>query len=190
MKLLRASRNALFALCAFSVMAGPAWSANTPPSDQSLKQLLAITNARSLVDNVMVQTEAMVKKGVQAGLQGKELTPQQQAIIDRMVARSLAAMREDFNWDSLEPEYLAIYRESLTQEEVDGMLAFYQTPAGQSMIRKMPVIMQTTMTRMQGRMGPLMKKLQQIQAEAVAEISQQKKAPAAKPAQVPGNKGL
>ncbi len=66
--------------------------------------------------------------------------------------------------------YTRIYMESFTQDEVDGMLAFYATPAGQALIKKMPVAMQKTMEAMQQMMGPMMQKLQAIQSESIAEL--------------------
>ncbi len=38
-----------------------------------------------------------------------------------------------------------IYAEVFTEEELDAMLAFYTSPAGQSMIKKMPQMMGHTM---------------------------------------------
>ncbi len=38
------------------------------------------------------------------------------------------------------------------------------------MINKMPMVMQNTMAEMQTMMGPMMQRLQQSQAELVAEI--------------------
>jgi hypothetical protein len=50
------------------------------------------------------------------------------------------------------------------------MLAFYKSPAGQAMIKKMPVVMQHSMQAMQQTLTPVMQKMQTIVQETVAEI--------------------
>ena len=82
----------------------------------------------------------------------------------------MAILKEMFEWNKLEPMYLRVYQKSFTQQEVDGMIAFYKTPAGQAVISKMPVVMQNTMNEMQQMMGPMMQKIQRMQQDVVAEM--------------------
>ena len=63
-----------------------------------------------------------------------------------------AMFKEELSWKVLEPMFLKIYRESLTQYEVDGMVDFYKSDAGKALALKMPLIMQKTMQSMQERM--------------------------------------
>jgi hypothetical protein len=79
-------------------------------------------------------------------------------------------MDEELSWRNYEPLYLDIYARSLTQEEVDGMLAFYATLAGKAVIAKMPTIMQLTMEAVQQRMLLWMPKVAQMQQEAVDRL--------------------
>ena len=48
---------------------------------------------------------------------------------------------------------------------IQGMLAFYRTPAGQAVIEKMPLVMQNTMQAVQERMGAMMPAMQKMIAE-------------------------
>jgi hypothetical protein len=87
-----------------------------------------------------------------------------------MHTKMTAALDDALNWDSLQAMYLRIYKASFTQDEVDGMLAFYRTPAGQAMINKLPLVTQNMMTEMQEVMKPLQEKLRQIRQEATQEL--------------------
>jgi len=78
-------------------------------------------------------------------------------------------MRKELSWEQMEPMYLEIYQKSFTQEEVDGLLSFYKSPAGVASIKKMPVVMQETVVTMQQRMGPMMARVQQAVEKAVKE---------------------
>ncbi len=74
----------------------------------------------------------------------------------------------------LEPMYVRVYQKSFTQGEVDGMIAFYKTPAGQAVINKMPVVMQNTMNEVQQMMAPAVQRIQRMQQDVIAEMQAEK----------------
>ena len=74
----------------------------------------------------------------------------------------------------MEPMYLRIYRKSLSQSDVDGMIAFYKTPAGQAVINKMPLILQNTMAEVSQMMGPMMQRAERMQQDLIAELQAEK----------------
>src|SRR6476620_7637156 len=118
---------------------------------------------RKLLDDMMRQIDDLMKNSIEQGLKGHTVTPDEQNIIDSMRAMMGALLKREMNWESLEPFYLQIYRESFIQEKVDGMLTFYETPSGQAVIKKLPIFLQKTMAEIQRRMGPLHQKLQELQ---------------------------
>lgn len=150
------------------MFAAPVFAA--PPSDASLRQLLEITNSKKLFESAMAGMDAEAKAMAQQMLKGREITASDQEVIDRMNARLVAMMQEEMRWETLEPRYLDIYRQSFTQAEVDGMLRFYRSPTGKAVIEKMPVVMQHTMQMMQGLMGGMMPKMQPILEDMLAEL--------------------
>lgn len=143
---------------------------SNPPSEASIKQLLETAQARKMVDSVMAQMETFMKQAMLQATQGQQIPPKVQKDIDKRQAELMTILKEMFEWNKLEPMYLRIYQKSFSQQEVDGMIAFYQTPAGQAVINKMPVVMQNTMNEMQQMMGPMMQKIQRMQQEVVAEM--------------------
>jgi hypothetical protein len=72
-------------------------------------------------------------------------------------------------WEKLRPLYVQIYQESFTQEEIDGPIAFYESPAGVAFVEKLPFVMQKSMSIMQSRMAPMMEKMKAAMKEAIAE---------------------
>lgn len=155
---------------ALFVVSCPIYAAGAPPTDESVKQLLVATEAPKLVDSISQQMDEMMKSSIQRSLQGQTLTPKQQQIIDNMQSKIIALVNQEMNWNKLEGIYLRVYRSTFTQEEIDGMLAFYKTPAGQSMVKKLPKVMQQTMLEVQKSMGPLSQKLQKIQQDTLSEL--------------------
>jgi uncharacterized protein len=157
-------------ICACLLVAAPAMADDRPPSDASIDQLLTLINARQLIDQMKGQFDSMFAGTIKNALQGQPLTPERQAIVDRMQAKMSAVMSEMLNWESLEPIYIRTYRSSLTQDELDGMIAFYASAPGQAYIHKIPLIMQNVMIEMQGMLKPMQEKLAEIQKQTLQEM--------------------
>lgn len=163
----------LIASLAFTVASS--FAADTPPSDESIRELLQITNAQKVVEGMYPQIEAMIKASMEESLQGRPITDEQRSAIEKLRAKLMTTLRSELNWTELEPLYVDIYRRSFTQEEMDGMLAFYKTPAGLAIINKLPIVLQETMTAVQRRLVGLTQKLQAAAEEAAAELDASQK---------------
>lgn len=154
-------------LLAYVVMS-PAIAAELPASEASVRELLAITQSRKLVDSTMGQVDTMMQRSMKQALAGQPtLTTDQQKIMDSMRTQMIALIRTDMKWETLEPMFVDIYMQSFTQKEVNGMLDFYKSEPGQAVIAKMPIVMQNTM---QARMATTLPKLQKLQQDAMAEL--------------------
>jgi uncharacterized protein len=158
-------------ICACLLVAGPAVANNdAPPTEESIQQLLQLTNVRQLLDQMKVQVETMMAAALRDAQQGQALTPERQAVLDRMKAKMTAVVNDTLNWDTLVPIYLRTYRASLTQSELDGMIRFYKSPAGQAFIKKMPLIIQNVMAEVQGMVKPMQQKLVEIKEQSLQEL--------------------
>ncbi|HEY2138984.1 MAG TPA: DUF2059 domain-containing protein [Chthoniobacterales bacterium] len=146
-----------------------------PPTDASIKQLLEVAQARKLVDSVMKQMDNLMEQSIAQATQGQKIPPKVQKEIDARRAEVTAMMKELLDWTKLEPLYVRVYQKTFSQEEVDGMIVFYKTPAGQAVIAKMPAVMQHTIEEMQQTMGPVMQKMQKLQQDVVAEMKAENK---------------
>lgn len=67
--------------------------------------------------------------------------------------------------------YLQIYSKSFNQEEIDGLIAFYNSPSGIAFVNKIPLIMQKSMTLTQERMGPMIQKIEALIKKEVVEVA-------------------
>jgi hypothetical protein len=76
------------------------------------------------------------------------------------------ALSDAFKWDDLKPQFVTIYAKELTDAEMDAAVAFYSTPEGQSLLNKMPQLMQEGAKIGQQRMQAVTPRLQ-AESEAV-----------------------
>ena len=146
-------------------------SANdAPPSDTSIQELGTLAHSQELFNGMKPQVDAMIASSLKEASQGQDITPERQAILDRMREKMQAAVGEFFNADALQRLHVRVYQATYTQDEVDGLIAFYKTPAGQALVNKGPLLMQNTMDEMRALMRPMTQRINQIKMDAEQEI--------------------
>ncbi len=142
-----------------------------PASDTSIKQLLAVSQAKDFSDSLKDQIYSIMNNVVNEALNGKKPTPKQQKAIDNMMDKTSDLFQKEMAWDKLEPMYISLYRETFTEEEINGMLAFYKTPAGKAVIEKMPGLMQKSAVESQKIISSSMPKIKKIRDDFQKEIN-------------------
>jgi len=157
----------VFLLVSFSLSA---YAAETKPSDKSIRDLLQVMDSQKLIENTMSQVDSFMKTTMEQALKGQTITAEQQKQLDKTMTTMNQLYKKEMNWAKLEPMFIRIYRDSFNQQEIDGMLAFYKSQAGQAVIKKMPAVMQNMMGEMQKMMGPLMQKLMAAMQEDMEQI--------------------
>jgi hypothetical protein len=155
------------------IVAWPAFANDAPPSDASIQELLTLTQSEELINGMKPQLNAMISSSINEVSRGKQMTPERQAVIDRMREKMVAAFDESINFQSMQMITLRVYQATYTQDEVNGLIAFYKTPAGQALINKKSVMMQNMLAEMQTLMRPVTQRMIQIRSEADQEIKAQ-----------------
>lgn len=140
------------------------------PNKLDIQELLALSGSHQMVDMTKTQLNGVAQGPIQQALQGKTLTPELTKIVQDASERASKAINEGLTWEKVEPIFVEVYQSTLTQEEVEGIVAFYKTPAGKAMVEKMPQLMQLSGQKMQQQLGPLMQELQKIQQETIQQI--------------------
>ena len=162
---MNALRNVLICLLFTSTTAMAA-----PASDESIKELLAVTQAQKVLDSTRAQVDSLMNQAAQQALKGKAPTAKQQQAIAKMKSRLADLTQDEFAWNKVEPMYLRLYRESFTEEEVAGMLSFYKSAAGQAVVNKMPLLMQKIMVEIPRMLTAMAPRMKEIQKDFVAEM--------------------
>jgi hypothetical protein len=147
-----------------------------PASENSIKQIIVVTNAQKNFDNLKAQINTFMNNLEQQALKGKTPTVKQQQAITKMKKRMIAIVQRELAWEKMEPIIIRLYKETFTEDEVIGMLSFYQTKAGQAVINKIPALMQKQMQQMQRmivEMTPEMNKIEKDFADEIKAASKQ-----------------
>ncbi|WP_257643975.1 DUF2059 domain-containing protein [Luteimonas salinisoli] len=139
-------------------------------SDAQVDRLLEVMRAQATVEAMMPQVQASQQQMVAQLTAGQELNEQDRARLDAIIASSNQRIAETLTWDRLEPIYRDIYIRTFASEDMEAMIEFYESPAGQRLLDKMPQLMQNTMVAVQQLVMPMMQQLEQdIREHTAAE---------------------
>jgi hypothetical protein len=152
------------------VLSQQAIAGDKPASDESIRELIEITDSRKLYNNMFSQLDSVMEQSMKQAMGTATFTPQRQEIFARMRQKILTIVRDEMTWESIEPAVITIYKEAFTEEEVKELLKFYRSKAGQALIGKMPIVMQKSMKMNQDLMQKILPRILEIQTEVMKEL--------------------
>jgi hypothetical protein len=139
------------------------------PSVESLDTLLVVSKTESLINSMYAQIEQLMAQTMQQAIAGKTLTAEQREAVEAAPKQFVEIMKNELSWANMKPMYINIYQETFSQDEIDGLIAFYRSPAGAAFIDKMPLVLQKTNVAMQSRIPPLLEKMKAAREKVLAD---------------------
>ena len=107
----------------------------------------------------------MISSSKQMGIPEEE-----SALFNRHVDRMINMLEGEFGWDKLKDDYIRIYQETYTENELKSFSAFFKTSAGQKYVEKMPLIMKKSMEISQKSMPAMMEKMKVLEAQMLEDV--------------------
>jgi hypothetical protein len=141
------------------------------PTPESIERLLDLTHAHSSYDSLISQLDMLETRLVDQSAMIKRLTPAQKADLAKQAHAIFSSMKAEFAWDQVKGSYIKIYSAAFTQEEVDDIVAFYESPAGEAMLNKLPDLLQTSWQGVQPRIGEAFQKAQRQIWDAATQMA-------------------
>lgn len=102
---------------------------------------------------------------------GMNLSPEMEQRLQRMEADLNKMFSEALDWKKLKPIYAQIYAEAYSEEELEGILTFYRSPAGKAMVAQTPLVTKKSVAVSQEMMVQLQPKLQEYMKKSMQEIA-------------------
>lgn len=165
-------RFALFLLLAVSL---PLHAQSADPAKEAkVREYLALIHVDRTMDQVMDNVRQQVTS-MTTQMIGGRATPQQKEQLATFQNQIFELVNSRMGWKALEPEYIELYAQSFTDEELDAIIAFYKSPAGVSMIAKTPELTQKAMALSQRKAAEMMPEVQKMVRDFAASAAQQDK---------------
>lgn len=137
------------------------------PSEAQVDRLLEVMRAKETLDATLPQVQAMQQQMVAQMTADQDLDEEDRARINRMLESTNSSLATVLTWERMGPMYRDIYAQTFTADDVEAIIGFYESPAGQKTLDKMPQLMQNTMNAVQQLVMPL---LQQLEQDIAAEL--------------------
>jgi uncharacterized protein len=150
---------------ALGLCAGPVGAA--PPSSESVERLMQVMQVQSQLETTYAQVLPALQSSMRQTLATQLKSEEAARLFDAVQPRVNALLLEQLSWARLKPAFARIYGETFSQEEIDGLIVFYQGPVGSALISKTPQLMQRSIQLMQERMAPMMQKIAEVTKEEI-----------------------
>jgi hypothetical protein len=146
------------------------------PSPQSIEKLLSLTQAEKMLDSMKAQLDKPIQLTQKNAMKGRPPSPEEQKVLNKFSANANKIIGNAMTMERFKPLYIKHYGQVFSQEEVDGMIAFYQSPAGKAMVTKMPQLMQSLMDATPEMLTPMNDQIRQAAQDMATELEAMGKA--------------
>ena len=128
------------------------WCTSPVRADEASKSAKAEELLQLTQGDQMMKTMEPMMKGMLAQAE-KDMPADQRAKVGELQEKVMALIAASLS--KARPALAKAYTDTYTEEEIDGILAFYKSPAGKALLQKMPEVMQRLMPVMIQMMGDL-----------------------------------
>ncbi|MEK6397092.1 MAG: DUF2059 domain-containing protein [Terriglobus sp.] len=158
------------------VMAVPA-HADEASKRAKIEEMFTLMHMQQTLNQLADQQAAQMKKVMPALIQGQAVGAEEQKSIDAFTDRLSVMVRESISWENEKPQFLDLYAKTYDETTIDGMVAFYRSPAGQTMVAKQPELIAQSQMIAQTRLQALQPKMRAAIAEFMGQMGAKDGAP-------------
>ncbi len=147
-----------------AMLVSPLWADDASKSAK-IDEIFRLTRVDQVQKQMLDQMKAVLPSvEEQMGVPGD---PHEMS--DELQTRILDYLSSRLSWEKMKPGFTKLYSDAFTEDEIDGMLAFYKSPAGQAMLTKMPQLASKSMAMAKEQMAGVYPELRRIVQEYTIE---------------------
>lgn len=165
----RAARRTAFPLALLLFLGlSPAFAADEK-ARQAAAELMQLTNVEQTLGLVRDQIE----QAMAAQIKTIEVPEKMKKLVTDYQTKVNALVSQEMSFASMKDEYIGAYVSIFTPAELQGLVAFYQTPVGKAFVEKQPQLSQKLITLAQKRMEKIAPDVRKLNDELVAQIKKE-----------------
>jgi uncharacterized protein len=161
-------RNSLFLSGILICVAVSAVRADEASKAAKVEEFFKVSHTEQTLTQAMAMMLSQAKSGMIQKLLDVTPTPERTKANDELQDKLAAILTRALSWEKLKPAYVKLYASTYTEEELDGILAFYKSPAGQALISNSPSIMAKANEIVQRQLASAMPEIQTLLKEVEA----------------------
>ena len=164
------------------------------PTAEQLSKLFDVMRIKQQMQSMRQMVPSMVQEQIQAAVKqteaglpaGSKLTAEQRERMQAIMSKYVGKSMDLYPADEMLTDMTAIYQRHLSKDDVDGLIVFYSSPAGQHLLNAQPVIAQEfmplVMSKVAQRSQVMKKEMMKEMGEVVASKPAAKQGVAKPPA--------
>jgi uncharacterized protein len=138
---------------------------------------------RQMVPSMVQQQIKTAMNETEAGLPpGTKLTPAQREAMQKVMNKYVGKAMDLYPADEMLADMTGIYQRHFSKDDVDGMIAFYDSPTGQHLLDAQPVIAQEYLPVVMGKVTERSQAMTKEMMKEMAETMPAKQGTAKPPA--------
>jgi uncharacterized protein len=139
----------------------------SPPIDPAklalIEDLLSLMKADQITGQILTQVEQAMKPQIEK-IPAVDHRSERIADLQAFENQVFGVIRERLDYAKVKPEYVRLYDETFTAQELTGIVTFYRSPAGQAYLQKLPELTSKSVELASRIMGNSMQEVQAMTA--------------------------
>ena len=168
-----------------NAMGVPAIAPEDQATAEQVERLYQVMRTRQQIESMLKQMSAMMNQQLSATLkkeaddlpEGKKISPEQLAARQQLIARFMDKSLHAYSAEEMLGALTPIYQKHISRSDVEALIAFFGSSAGQHMLEQQPLIMQeyldtiskTMQDRIQSVTQEMKKELEDLSAKENAD---------------------
>lgn len=121
-----------------------------------VEQMLTLSKVDSVSQQMLTNVPERVKQAASRQMYVQAAsTPEQKKVTADYLQQMGDIAQKGATWESVHPKLVDLYMQAFTEPELDSILAFYKTPAGQTLVAKTPELSGKTILLLQNTVNAL-----------------------------------
>jgi hypothetical protein len=150
-------------ISAFSIHAAPA-------STESVERLLLASKIENIAESAIPMMKNLIRQKIAENPSFSRLNEKQKQVVADGMSKAIQILTEESTWEKVRPIYVKAYQENFSQEEVDSIVVFYESPAGMALASRLPLVNTQLMQGIAPTMSVTNEKLSAHMKQMAAEV--------------------
>ncbi len=126
--------------------------ADQASKEAKVEELFKLMRLERALNQTMEIVMGQMKASAMQRLLGLNMPGELQQEVELLQREMGTVLDRHMGWNAIKADYLQIYGEAFSEEELDAILAFYRTPAGQALVERQPQMMERSAVVVQRKM--------------------------------------
>jgi hypothetical protein len=152
--------------------------ADQQPTKEQLAKLFDAMRVREQMQSMRQIVPGMISQQIRSAMKqteaelptGTKLTPEQHQQMQDVMTKYVGRAMDLYPADEMMADMTTIYQQHLSKDDVDGLIVFYSSPAGQHLLDAQPVIAKEYMPMVMGKVTERSQAMTKEMMKEMAEI--------------------